>query len=80
MIRFNFGICIILACIMGCGQNEQLTLQNLSSVETPGVIYKDGPVKGRMIEAGFYEGDSTFNGVMQASDGNVYYVILRSLY
>ncbi|MFC1693813.1 hypothetical protein ACFL1R_09940 [Candidatus Latescibacterota bacterium] len=41
----------------------------------PGVIYKDGPVKGKMIDAGFLYGDSNYHAIIHASDGNVYYVI-----
>lgn len=33
------------------------------------------PVKGRMVDAGFYYGDSNYHAIIQASDGNVYYVI-----
>lgn len=37
--------------------------------------YRTGPVKGRMIDAGFLQGDSNYNAIIRASDGNVYYVL-----
>ncbi len=43
--------------------------------ETPGVLYKPGPVMGKMVDDGFTYGDSNYNSIIQASDGNVYYVI-----
>jgi hypothetical protein len=43
--------------------------------QTPGAVYKNGPVTGKMIDAGFIYGDSNYNATIQASDGNVYYVI-----
>lgn len=43
--------------------------------QTPGAVYMDGPVTGKMIDAGFIYGDSNYNAIIQASDGNVYYVI-----
>ncbi len=43
--------------------------------EIPSAIYREGVVKGEMIEAGFYYGDSNYHAIIQASDGNVYYVI-----
>jgi len=41
----------------------------------PGVIYKEGPVLGKMIDAGFLYGDANYHAIIQASDGNIYYVI-----
>jgi len=35
----------------------------------------EGPVIGEMIDAGFLYGDSNYNAIAYASDGNVYYVI-----
>ncbi len=43
--------------------------------DIPGAVYKPGPVIGKMIDADFTYGDSNYNGIIQASDGNVYYVI-----
>lgn len=43
--------------------------------EVPGAAYKPGPVTGKMIDAGFIYGDSNYHAIIQASDGNVYYVI-----
>lgn len=43
--------------------------------EVPGVVYSQGTVTGKMIDAGFLYGDSNYNAIIQASDGNVYYVI-----
>jgi hypothetical protein len=52
-----------------------LTAASLSAQDVPGAVYKPGPVIGRMIDAGFIYGDSNYNAIIQASDGNVYYVI-----
>ena len=41
----------------------------------PAAVYKEGPVIGKMIDAGFLYGDSNYHAIIQASDGNVYYVI-----
>ncbi|NND04764.1 MAG: hypothetical protein HKN87_00170 [Saprospiraceae bacterium] len=43
--------------------------------QSPGTIYKEGPVKAKMIDGNFLYGDSNYNGIAYASDGNVYYVI-----
>ena len=43
--------------------------------QTSSAIYKNGPVHGKMIDANFPYGDSNYNGIAYASDGNVYYVI-----
>ncbi|MEH6682029.1 MAG: hypothetical protein V7724_15895 [Sediminicola sp.] len=43
--------------------------------DTAVTVYRDGPVKGKMIDAGFLYGDSNYNAIAHASDGNVYYVI-----
>ena len=61
--------------VVGCNQNpkQKKSLQTL--IHTTGAIYKEGPVKGRMIDASFLYGDSAYHGIIQASDGNVYYVI-----
>lgn len=40
-----------------------------------GAVYKKGPVKAKMIDGNFLYGDSNYNGITYASDGNVYYVI-----
>lgn len=45
------------------------------SDDSPAVEYKQGPVTGKMIDAGFIYGDSNYHAIIQASDGNVYYVI-----
>jgi hypothetical protein len=46
-----------------------------SAAQTPAAVYKEGPVKAKMIDAGFIYGDSNYHAIIQASDGNVYYVI-----
>ncbi len=51
------------------------TLGPAAAQEAPGALYKPGPVVGTMIDANFTYGDSNYNGIIQASDGNVYYVI-----
>jgi hypothetical protein len=38
-------------------------------------IYNDGPVRGKMIDAGFLRGETNYHAVQQASDGKVYYAI-----
>lgn len=43
--------------------------------QTPGTVYSEGPVKAKMIDANFLYGDSHYNAIAYASDGNVYYVI-----
>lgn len=43
--------------------------------QIPGTVYKDGPVKAKMIDGDFLYGDSNYNGITYASDGSVYYVI-----
>lgn len=43
--------------------------------QIPGTVYKDGPVRAEMIDGNFLYGDSNYNGITYASDGNVYYVI-----
>lgn len=43
--------------------------------QTPGTVYLEGPVKAKMIDANFLFGDSHYNALTHASDGNVYYVI-----
>ncbi|MDB5120038.1 MAG: hypothetical protein JWN56_1256 [Sphingobacteriales bacterium] len=43
--------------------------------EISGAIYKNGPVPAKMIDANFLYGDSHYNAITYASDGNVYYVI-----
>jgi len=41
----------------------------------PGAVYADSPLIGKMAEAEFYEGDSNYHAIIQASDGFVYYAI-----
>jgi hypothetical protein len=38
-------------------------------------MYREGPVKGRMIDAGFLLGETNYHAVQQASDGCVYFGI-----
>ena len=51
------------------------TQVSLADDDIPGAIYKDGPVVGKMIDNGFLYGDSNYHAIINASDGNVYYVI-----
>ncbi len=37
--------------------------------------YRKGTETGKMVDAGFLYGDSNYHAIIQASDGNVYYVI-----
>lgn len=46
-----------------------------AGAEIPGAVYREGPVVGRMVDAEFPYGDSNYHAIIQASDGNVYYVI-----
>lgn len=43
--------------------------------QAAGTLYKNGPVRAKMIDGNFLYGDSNYNGIAYASDGNVYYVI-----
>ncbi len=47
----------------------------VGSGDFKGVVHKDQVLKGKMIDAEFYYGDSNYNAIIQASDGNVYYVL-----
>ncbi|MBN1293470.1 MAG: hypothetical protein JXB48_16640 [Candidatus Latescibacteria bacterium] len=38
-------------------------------------IYKNGTLTGKMIDCGFYAGDSNYHALVHASDSNVYYAI-----
>ena len=64
------ALVIATVCLFVLGNPPAFAQSNL-----PGVIYKDGPVISNMIDAGFHYGDSNYNGIIHASDGNVYYVI-----
>lgn len=46
-----------------------------SIADAPGVMYQDGPVRGRMVDAGFLRGETNYHAVQQASDGRVYFGI-----
>lgn len=45
------------------------------SAEQAAAVYRDSPVTGKMIDAGFLYGETNYHAVQQASDGNVYYAI-----
>jgi len=68
MKRIIMYACLILVMNVGCAQH-------FKQAQVPGAVYKEGPVIGKMVDAGFYYGDSNYHAVCQASDGNVYYVI-----
>ncbi|MFC1539181.1 hypothetical protein ACFL6H_07145 [Candidatus Latescibacterota bacterium] len=65
--RVSFVLILTIYMIL----NSNVFSQNVSS----SVIYREGPVIGRMIDAEFLYGDSNYHAIIQASDGNVYYVI-----
>lgn len=65
----GFSIHIILAYMLFAGP------YSFAQDKVAGAIYMDGPVRGKMIDAGFLYGDSNYNAIAYASDGNVYYVI-----
>ena len=69
MKRIISHFSLILVIIFG------LNISLSAAHETPGVIYKDEILKGKMIDTGFLYGDSNYHAIIQASDGNVYYVI-----
>ncbi len=46
-----------------------------SAQNRPAAVYKDGPVRAKMIDAEFHYSDSNYHAICNASDGNVYYVI-----
>lgn len=56
-----------------------LTMINISSAVSqnsePSEMYRDGPVTGFMVDAEFLYGDSNYHAIVQAADGNIYYVI-----
>ena len=70
MKRVIVYLCLILAMTLQVGQS-------LRAAETQilAATYKDGPFMAEMIDAGFLYGDSNYNAIIHASDGNVYYVI-----
>ena len=61
----------VLAFVAGCEQSWSPA----TSTQVPSAVYKKGIVPAKMIDAGFYYGDSNYHAVTQASDGNVYYVL-----
>lgn len=65
IIRFIFVVTLVLCVSAGLCIADDI----------PGFVYKDGVVRGKMVDAGFDLGDSNYHAVIQASDGNVYYVI-----
>ena len=67
-ITLSFGLMFLLFHI---SWNPMCFSQNMN----PAAVYKEGPVAGKMIDAGFLYGDSNYHAIIQASDGNVYYVI-----
>ena len=52
-----------------------LPISTAIAQDIPGAVYKKGPVTAKLIDAGFIYGDSNYHTIIQASDGNVYYVI-----
>ncbi|MCE5249562.1 hypothetical protein LLG96_05000 [bacterium] len=66
---------LILSAIMVVLLSVAVTAVMAADDRVPGAVYKEGPVTGKMIDAGFLYGDSNYHGIIQASDGNVYYVI-----
>ncbi|MFC1650943.1 hypothetical protein ACFL2X_05180 [Candidatus Latescibacterota bacterium] len=62
---------VLLFILLNMIMNSNALSQNVS----PSVIYRDGPLTGKMIDAEFLCGDSNYHAIIQASDGNVYYVI-----
>ncbi len=63
-------VMLILLLVLAVSQSPVIADDNV-----PGAVYKDGPVTGKMIDAGFHYGDSNYHAICHASDGNVYYVI-----
>ena len=66
---------LALALFAGCNQDPEQKKSLKPLIHTAGAVYKEGPIKGKMIDAGFLYGDSAYHGITQASDGYVYYVI-----
>jgi len=62
---------ILLIVIVSLILNSCMQEQN----RTPSVIYKENPIKGKMIDCNFYPGDSFYHAIIHASDGNIYYAI-----
>ena len=72
--RILFLSVLVLGVTILFGQSRCIS-QSRSSDYVPGAVYKNGPVIGKMVDAGFIYGDSNYHAIIQASDGNVYYVI-----
>ncbi len=70
MKRSTLCVLLVLVTVFAAG-NATISADD----RVPGAVYKDGPFMGKMIDAGFLYGDSNYNGIIHASDGNVYYVI-----
>ncbi|MCE5249563.1 hypothetical protein LLG96_05005 [bacterium] len=73
MIRNLLYIGMMLAGMSGIVRTGQAESQQ--QTREPSVIYRDGPVIGKMIDAGFLYGETNYHAIQQASDGNVYYAI-----
>ena len=62
---------IIAALIVAVNfMNPYLSAQDVSSA-----VYKPGSLQGKMIDGGFYPGDSNYHALVHASDGGIYYAI-----
>ena len=62
---------IIAALIVAVNfMNPYLSAQDVSSA-----VYKPGSLQGKMIDGGFYPGDSNYHALVHASDGSIYYAI-----
>ena len=74
----KYRVCAVFALAMtfcaACGRSPDSGVV-IEKAQVMGAVYKDGPVKAVMKDAGFYYGDSTYHGIIEASDGNVYFFI-----
>ncbi|MHB9028191.1 MAG: hypothetical protein ACYC9O_05440 [Candidatus Latescibacterota bacterium] len=59
------------AVISSCGSE----VSERPAEPASGSVYREGPVQGKMVDAGFLYGETNYHAVQQASDGNVYYAI-----
>ena len=66
-------LCLALVSVAGCDQNPDQKPDSHTFIQTSGAVYKEGLVKGKMIDSGFLRDDSAYHGIIHASDGNVYY-------
>ncbi len=66
---------LALALPAACGDTGTRVKNAPVNGREAGAVYMEGPVAGKMVDAGFLYADSNYHGIVSASDGNVYYVL-----